>query len=478
MDQREFYIDGQWVASKGGLSREIVDPARYEVIGHVALATEEDVEAAVSAARRAFERQNGPEGMDLPARIAMLHRIADIMDRRQEDLAQAISAEIGVPIGYARNGHAAAGGAHIRILCEELESFDFEWIRNGTLVTRVPIGVAALITPWNVPVNQIVIKVAPALAAGCAVILKPSEIAPGNARIIAEILDEAGVPPGLFNLLNGDGDGAGAALSSHPGVDMVSFTGSTRAGVAVSRNAAPTIKRVGLELGGKSANILLSDADFAEAVAKGVKGCFANSGQACSAPSRMLVPQARMEEAAAIAAETAAAFKVGDPRDPSTDLGPVAGAAQWRRIQAYIESGVAEGARLAVGGPGLPEGLSTGAYVRPTVFADVTPQMTIAQEEIFGPVLSILGYADEEDAIRIANGTVYGLAAYVQGRDLERVRAVGRRLRAGRVHLNYPVLDRTAPFGGFGQSGNGREQGRYGLEEFLEYSALIGHGDE
>ncbi|WP_172331049.1 aldehyde dehydrogenase family protein [Mangrovicoccus sp. HB161399] len=476
MSRKDFYIDGQWVGSKGTLTREIVDPASYEVIGHVSLATAEDVEAAVSAARRAFERQIGPEGLDVAARIALLRRIADIMERRQEDLAQAISAEIGVPISYARSGHAAAGAAHIRILCEEMERFSFEWMQTDTLVTRVPIGVAALITPWNVPVNQIVIKVAPALGAGCAVILKPSEIAPGNARIIAEILDEAGVPPGLFNLIHGDGEGAGAALSSHPDIDMVSFTGSTRAGVAVSRNAAPTVKRVGLELGGKSANILLPDADFAEAVAKGVKGCFANSGQACSAPSRMLVPQDRMEEAAAVAAETAAGFATGDPRDPGTDLGPVAGEAQWTRIQGLIESGIAEGARLVAGGPGLPEGLASGAYVRPTVFADVAPDMAIAQQEIFGPVLSIIGYRDEDDAVRIANGTVYGLAAYVQGRDLDRVRAVGRRLRAGRVHLNYPVLDRTAPFGGFRQSGNGREQGRYGLEEFLEYSALIGHG--
>lgn len=469
----KFFIDGQWVAPISQASAPVIDPATYNVVGHVALANAEDANRAVMAARRAFDSFSQTPLAD---RIALLRRIADGMTRRQEDIAQAISAEIGVPIAYARSGHAAAGAAHIDILCQELESFAFEWMQGDTLVTRLPIGVAALITPWNVPINQIVIKFAPALAAGCTMVLKPSEIAPTCATIIAEIIEEAETPAGVFNLIHGDGPGAGAALTSHPQVDMVSFTGSTRAGIAISNGAAPTIKRVGLELGGKSANILLDDVDLADAVTKGVRACFANSGQACSAPTRMLVPRAMMADAARIAAEVAGGLRVGDPRDAATDLGPVANENQWRSIQAMIEAGLAEGATLAAGGPGLPDGLTRGAYVRPTVFADVTPAMRIAQEEIFGPVLSIIPYDTIDHAVEIANSTVYGLAAYVQGRDLTRARAVGRRLRAGRVHLNYPVLDRTAPFGGFKQSGNGREQGRYGLEEFLEYSALIGHG--
>lgn len=474
MEQNKFYIGGQWVNPIEPRFIDIFNPADESVCGSVAVGSKADVDRAVEAAKSALNRR----ALSLEERISLLQRIADEMEKREEDLAQIITDEIGVPLWYARKGHAAAGPAHIRILCKELETFAFEWMQGDTLVTRVPIGIAALITPWNVPINQIIIKVAPALAAGCATILKPSEIAPGNATIIAEIMDAAGVPPGLFNLVHGDGPGVGAALCEHPEIDMVSFTGSTRAGIAVSQNAAPTVKRVGLELGGKSANILLDDVDLDEAVSKGVRACFMNSGQACSAPTRMLVPHALMDKAADIAARTANEITVGAPRAEGTDLGPVASAEQWARIQSYIETGVAEGGRLVAGGPGRPNGLDRGAYVRPTVFAAVTPEMTLAQQEIFGPVLVLIGYDGEDDAIRIANDTVYGLAAYVQGKDLRRVRAVGKRLRAGRVHLNYPALDRTAPFGGFKQSGNGREQGRFGLEEFLEYSALIGHGTE
>lgn len=474
MEQTKFYIGGQWVDPITPRLIEIRNPADDTICGHVAAGSAADVDRAVTAARAALARGILP----LEERVALLHRIADEMERREEDLAQVITDEIGVPLWYARKGHAAAGAAHIRILCQELESFAFEWMQGDTLVTRVPIGIAALITPWNVPINQIIIKVAPALAAGCATILKPSEIAPGNATIIAEIMDAAGVPAGLFNLVHGDGPGVGAALSAHPDIDMISFTGSTRAGIAVTQAAATTVKRVGLELGGKSANIILDDADLEDAVSKGVRACFMNSGQACSAPSRMLVHRDQMDRAADIAAKTADSIRVGAPRDENVNLGPVASQQQWERIQSFIETGIAEGGRLMAGGPGLPEGLNHGAYVRPTVFADVTPQMTLAQEEIFGPVLVMIPYGSDAEAIEIANDTVYGLAAYVQGRDLDRVRAVGRQLRAGRVHLNYPVLDRTAPFGGFKQSGNGREQGRYGLEEFLEYSALIGHGTE
>ncbi|WP_349295288.1 aldehyde dehydrogenase family protein (plasmid) [Thioclava sp. 'Guangxiensis'] len=474
MDQTKFYIDGQWVSPEFPRYIDILNPADETVCGKVAAGSAADVDRAVDAAKAALARPP----LSLSERIALLYRIAEEMEKREEDLAQVITDEIGVPLWYARKGHAAAGPAHIRILCKELETFAFEWMQGDTLVTRVPIGIAALITPWNVPINQIIIKVAPALAAGCATILKPSEIAPGNATIIAEIMEAAGVPAGLFNLIHGDGPEVGTALSSHPEIDMISFTGSTRAGVAVSQSAAPTVKRVGLELGGKSANILLDDVDLEDAVTKGVRACFMNSGQACSAPTRMLVPHALMDQAAGIAARTANSLTVGPPRAEGTDLGPVASAAQWARIQSFIETGLSEGGRLVAGGPGLPEGLNCGAYVRPTVFSHITPEMTLAQQEIFGPVLVLIGYGDDDEAIRIANDTAYGLAAYVQGKDLARVRAIGRRLRAGRVLLNYPALDRTAPFGGFKQSGNGREQGRYGLEEFLEYSALIGHRTE
>lgn len=473
MSLKKFFIDGQWVEPCGTATGDIVNPATYEVIGQLAHGNKEDADRAVMAARRAFESFSQTS---LSERIALLQRIARGMERRQEDIAQAISAEIGVPISYARSGHAAAGPVHIDILCKELETFAFEWMQGNTLVTRVPIGVAALITPWNVPINQMVIKFAPAIAAGCTMVLKPSEIAPSNAIILTEIIEEAGAPAGIFNLVHGDGPGIGSALSSHPQVDMVSFTGSTRAGISVSQSASPTIKRVALELGGKSANILLDDVDLQDAVTKGVRGCFANSGQACSAPTRMLVPRQMMEAAARIAADVANSLRVGDPQSAATDLGPLANRNQQIRVQSFIETAIAEGATLAAGGPGLPQGLETGAYVRPTVFANVSPDMTIAREEIFGPVLSMIPYDSIDQAVRIANDTVYGLAAYVQGTDIPRVRAVGRRLRAGRVHLNYPVIDRTAPFGGFRQSGIGREQGKYGLEEFLEYSALIGHG--
>ncbi len=470
-----FYIGGEWVAPVSERRGRVVDPASYALLGEVALGNAEDVDRAVGAARRALAAYSS---WTVEERIALLRRIAGVMEARQEDISQAIRAEIGVPISYARAGHAAAGPAHIAVLCDELARFAFAWFQGSTLVERIPIGVAALITPWNVPINQMVIKIAPALAAGCTMVLKPSETAPSNAMILAEILHEAGVPAGVFNLVHGDGAGAGAALSSHPGVDFVSFTGSTRAGIEVSRAAAPTIKKVALELGGKSGNILLADVDLEDAVTKGVRACMQNSGQACSAPTRMILPRAMMEEAARIAARVAEGYRLGDPRDEATELGPVASEIQWERVQSYIRIGIEEGARLVAGGPGRPVGLGTGAFVRPTVFADVRPDMRIAREEIFGPVIVLIPYDTEDEAVEIANGTDYGLAGYVQGRDLARVRAIGRRLRAGRVLLNHPALDRTAPFGGFKQSGIGREQGRYGLEEFLEYRALIGHGKE
>jgi aldehyde dehydrogenase (NAD+) len=358
-------------------------------------------------------------------------------------------------------------------MMDVLKSYTFEEAWGTTLIIREPIGVAGLITPWNWPANQVACKVAPALAAGCAMILKPSEYAPYSALLFAEILEEAGVPPGVFNLVNGAGETVGAALAAHPGIDMISFTGSTRAGIAVAVQAAPTVKRVAQELGGKSPNIILEDADFAKAVAGGAEHCFRNSGQSCNAPTRMLVPRGRMEEAAGLAGAVAKRLKVGDPRDPATDLGPLVNARQWARVQAYIEKGMAEGARLAAGGPGKPPGLNKGYYVRPTVFADVTNGMTIAREEIFGPVLSIIGYGSEEEAVLLANDTPYGLAAYVSG-EPERARRVARRLRAGTVHVNGAPADIKAPFGGYKQSGNGREWGRFGLEEYLEVKAVMG----
>ena len=442
MSLDKFYIYGQWVRPSSSHVGPVTNPATEEVIAQVAYGNAEDVDRAVMAARRAFAAFSSTSRAE---RAALLRRIAAVMETRLEHIAQVISSEIGVPISYARSAHAAAGPAHIEILAQELEAFEFEWHKGTTLVERVPIGVAALTTPWNVPINQMVIKVAPALAAGCTMVLKPSETAPSNALIFAEILDEAGVPPGVFNLVHGDGPGVGTALTSHPEVDFVSFTGSTRAGIAVSQSAAPTIKKVALELGGKSGNILLPDVDLEEAVTKGVRACMQNSGQACSAPTRMIVPRERMDEAAAIAAKIATSYRVGDPSDASTELGPVANANQFARVQDYIRIGIEEGAVLAAGGFGRPEGLTKGAFVWPTIFAHVSPQMRIAQEEIFGPVLVMIPYDTVDEAIEIADGTVYGLAAYVQGKDLDQVRKVARQLRAGRVLTNYPSLDRTAP---------------------------------
>jgi aldehyde dehydrogenase (NAD+) len=356
-----------------------------------------------------------------------------------------------------------------------LKTFEFEKFNRSTMIVSEPIGVCALITPWNWPVNQVVVKVAPALAAGCTMVLKPSEIAPFDAMIFAEVLDAAGVPAGVFNLVNGDGPGVGTALSQHPDVAMVSFTGSTRAGVAVAQNAAPTVKRVAQELGGKSANVLLDDADFESAVRDGAENCFDNTGQSCDAPSRMLVPRDRMDEAAAIAATVAESTRVGDPGNDITEVGPLVSEQQWGKVQALIQKGIDEGATLAAGGTGRPEGLDTGYFVRPTVFANVSNDMTIAREEIFGPVLSIIPYDDEDEAVNIANDTPYGLSGYVSSADLERARRVASRLRTGMVHINGADLDAMAPFGGYKHSGNGREWGAHGIEEFLEVKSIYGY---
>ena len=394
---------------------------------------------------------------------------------RYGEIATAIMEEMGAPWELAKGSQAGSGIGHLKATLRALKDFEFEHKNRDTLIVREPIGVCALITPWNWPANQVVCKVAPALAAGCTMVLKPSEIAPFDAMIFAEALDDAGVPAGVFNLINGDGPVVGSALSQHPDVAMVSFTGSTRAGVQVAQNAAPTVKRVAQELGGKSANILLDDVDLEAAVKAGAEECFHNTGQSCNAPTRMLVPKSRMDEAAAFAAEVADTIKVGAPDADGIEVGPLVSETQWSKVQSLIQKGVEEGATLAAGGPGKPQGLGTGYYVKPTVFADVSNDMTIAREEIFGPVLSIIGYDDDDDAVRIANDTPYGLAAYVSSSDIDRARAIAARLESGMVHINYANNDIMAPFGGYKQSGNGREWGALGIEEFLETKSIYGY---
>ncbi|PVE52801.1 aldehyde dehydrogenase family protein [Arthrobacter sp. TPD3018] len=467
----DFYIDGRWTPARDGTVHDVIDPARERVAGRITLGTPGDVDLAVAAARRAFNRYSLTTREE---RLDLLERVLTEYQARESDMAAAITEEMGAPQWLATQMQAWIGRAHVETAIAALRDYRFEEQRGPTLVAKEPIGVCAFITPWNWPVNQIACKVMPALAVGCTCILKPSEEAPFSAQIWAEIMHAAGVPAGVFNLVNGTGPVVGAALSRHPDVDMISFTGSTRAGVEVARDAAPTVKRVHQELGGKSANIVLPDAPLEQAVSQGVKSVMLNSGQSCNAPTRLLVPHDARETARAAAAQAAAETTVGAPGSNAA-IGPVVSEVQWQRIQRLIQCGIDEGATLVAGGTGRPEGLETGYYVKPTVFADVTPDMTIAREEIFGPVVAILEYTDEEDAIRIANDTVYGLAAYVQSADLERARAVARRLRAGQVSLNYPDLDMNAPFGGYKQSGNGREWGEHAFGEFLETKAIIGY---
>jgi len=390
-------------------------------------------------------------------------------------VGDAISREMGAPLPFAREVQAGRGVAHLERMIQVLETYPFESLEGTTLIAREPIGVCGLITPWNWPTNQIACKVLPALAAGCTMVLKPSEEAPIDAIIWTEIMHAAGTPRGVYNMINGSGAVVGEAMSAHPDIDMMSFTGSTRAGIRVAQAAAATVKRVAQELGGKSANILLPDVDFQTAVTKGINSMMVNSGQSCTAPTRMFVPQDRHDEVKKIAREAAERLVVGDPQDPKTKLGPVVNAAQYDKIQKLIQAGIDEGAELVTGGTGRPENLNRGFYVRPTVFAGVTNDMTIAREEIFGPVIAILPYRNEEEVIRLANETIYGLAAYVQSGNVEHGRKVAGQMRAGNVHLNYPVGDTAAPFGGYKQSGNGREYGKWGLEEFLETKAVIGY---
>jgi aldehyde dehydrogenase (NAD+) len=467
----EFYIGGAWVAPLSAGAAEVIDPSTETALGAVAMGSAADADRAVAAARAAFPAM---AAASLAERRAMLERLLAAYNALYEEIAVATSREMGAPLAQARDAQAWCGRAHIEATIAALDEFPFEETRGATRVLREPAGVVAAITPWNWPLNQIASKVAPAIAAGCPIVLKPSEIAPFNALLFAEAVDRAGLPPGAFNLVNGDGPQVGQRLAAHPDVDVISFTGSTRAGIMVARTAADTVKRVLQELGGKSPNVLLDDADFAAAVPRGVDACFDNAGQSCNAPTRMLVPHDRMDEVLALAEAAAARQVVGDPADPATTMGPVSGARQFEKVQAMIARGVAEGAALVAGGPGRPPGLNRGFYVRPTVFGRVAPDMTVAREEIFGPVLAVIGYRDEEEAIRLANDTVYGLSAAVQSADPERARRVARRLRAGQVKINAAPWDATAPFGGYKQSGNGREYGAFGIHEFCEIKAAIG----
>ena len=466
----QFYIDGAWVDPVGTARLDVINPATEAVAGQIALGNAEDVDKAVMAARRAFANWSRSS---VAERIELLGAIAAEYQKRLPDLADAITEEMGAPAALARGAQAPTGLGHIMGAAAILKHFAFTEDRGQTRIVKEPIGVCGLITPWNWPLNQIACKVAPALATGCTMVLKPSEVAPFSAQIFAEIMHAAGVPAGVFNLVNGDGPGVGVALSSHPEVDMMSFTGSTRAGIEVARNAAPTVKRVAQELGGKSPNILLDDASLARNVGASVKAVMGNSGQTCSAPTRLLVPGGRMDEVIAAAADAAATITVGDPLGNAT-MGPVVSAAQFDTIQRLIQAGIDEGATLVAGGPGRPEGLDKGYFVQPTVFANVTNDMTIAREEIFGPVLSILGYGSVDEAIAIGNDTEYGLAAYVRGEDLDAARAVATRLRAGQVSING-AFDMAAPFGGYKMSGNGREWGEYGFHDFLEIKAIVGY---
>lgn len=464
------YIDGRWVDSQGGRPHSVVNPATEGEASQIVLGTAADVDLAVEAARRAFETFSQTSKQE---RLALIEKVIEAYKARIPDIAEAIATEMGCPISTASTAQAGSGVAHLGQALASLSAFEFSEKIGANTVVREPIGVVALITPWNWPMNQIVAKVGPCLAAGCTMILKPSEEAPSSAAIFAEVMEAAGVPPGVFNLVQGDGADVGTALAKHPGIDMISFTGSTRAGIMVAKNAADTVKRVSQELGGKSPNIILEGTPLDVALPGGVGGVLLNSGQSCVAPTRMLVHRSQHDEAAQKVAEMFAAKPVGDPLSEGPHIGPVVNKAQYDKIQALIQKGIDEGATLVTGGLGRPEGLDKGFYVRPTVFANVTPDMTIAQEEIFGPVLVIMPYDDEADAVRIANDTPYGLGAYIAGDPVRAGKIVGQ-LRAGAVFVNAGGLAFDMPFGGYKQSGNGREFGKFGIEEFLEIKAVIG----
>jgi aldehyde dehydrogenase (NAD+) len=473
-DYRQFYINGEWVDPIEPNDFPVINPATEEVCATISLGSEGDVDRAVAAAKAAFGSYSQTS---VEERVALLERCAEVYQKYYNDIADAIREEMGAPQKLAAGAQAYCGLGHLQEAAKVLKTFEFEEDLGATRVFKEPIGVCGLITPWNWPVNQIGCKVAPALAVGCTMVLKPSEIAPLSAYLWAQVMHEAGVPAGVFNMINGDGPVVGTALSKHPDVDMMSFTGSTRAGTLVAQNAAPTVKRVTQELGGKSPNIILDDADLEAAVTRGVKHMYQNTGQSCNAPSRMLVPADRLAEAEAIAAKVSAAVVVGDPAEEGTTMGPVVSEVQFNKIQGLIERGIEEGAKLVTGGPGRPEGIDKGYFVRPTVFSGANNDMTIAREEIFGPVLTMIPYETEAEAIRVANDTPYGLAGYVQSGDIDRARRVAAKIRAGNLHINGADGGFDVPFGGYKQSGNGREWGHHGFTDFLEIKAVDGYAD-
>ncbi|PWE48885.1 aldehyde dehydrogenase family protein [Thioclava sp. NG1] len=474
IEKRNFYIDGEWVAPKAAQDYEVIDPSTEDPCAVISLGDQADTDAAVAAAKAALP---GWKATDPAERIAAVERIAKVYAERAEDMAQAISLEMGAPIDLARKNQWGAGAYHIKNFIDAAKAF--KWVHPlgdgtpGAMIAYEPVGVVGLITPWNWPMNQVTLKVIPAILAGCTMVLKPSEEAPLSSLIFAEILDAAGLPKGVFNLVNGDGAGVGTQLSTHPDVEMISFTGSTRAGRAISKAAADTLKRVTLELGGKGANLIFADADE-DAVARGVKHCFQNSGQSCNAPTRMLVERSAYDRAVEVARQTAEATQVASPREEGKHIGPVINKAQFDKIQGLIETGIAEGAKLVAGGPGRPEHLNRGFYVRPTVFADCDPSMTIMNEEIFGPVLSIMPFDSEEQAIEVANATPYGLTNYLQSGDGARRNRLARQLRSGMVEMNGQDRGAGAPFGGVGSSGRAREGGRWGIEEFCDVKSISG----
>ena len=470
MSLEKFYINGSWVDPIKKETIDIINPADESIVGKLSIGSAEDIDKAVKAARTAFSSFSESS---IKERLDLLNTIRNIYKKRFDDIADAIMTEMGAPINLARGAQAMVGLGHLKTAIRVLEEHKFEYVHNGYTVRHEPIGVCGLITPWNWPINQIVSKLGPCLASGCTAILKPSEIAPLSANIIAEIIHEAGAPAGVFNMVHGIGPIVGEAMSNHPDIDMMSFTGSTRGGIAVAQASAKTVKRVSQELGGKSPNIILDDEIFEKSVTDGVNGTMSNTGQSCNAPTRMLVPATRHDEAVKIAKDAAEQLTTGNPKNEETDIGPLVSEVQYNKVQRLIEAGISEGATLVTGGSGKPEKLDSGYYVRPTVFGNVNNKMEIAREEIFGPVLSIIPYNSEEEAIEIANDTEYGLAAYVSGENKDKMMMLARKIKAGQIHLNHGSAGTNAPFGGFKQSGNGREKAEWGLEEFLEVKAIM-----
>ena len=470
MSLEKFYINGSWVDPIKKETIDIINPANESIVGKLSVGSAEDIDKAVKAARTAFSSFSESSKKE---RLDLLNTIRNIYKKRFDDIADAIMTEMGAPINLARGAQAMVGLGHLKTAIRVLEEHKFEYVHNGYTVRHEPIGVCGLITPWNWPINQIVSKLGPCLASGCTAILKPSEIAPLSANIIAEIIHEAGTPSGVFNMVHGIGPIVGEAMSNHPDIDMMSFTGSTRGGIAVAQASAKTVKRVSQELGGKSPNIILDDEIFEKSVIDGVNGTMSNTGQSCNAPTRMLVPTTRHDEALKIARDAAEQLTTGNPKNEETDIGPLVSEVQYNKVQRLIKAGISEGATLVTGGSGKPEKLDSGYYVRPTVFGNVNNKMEIAREEIFGPVLSIIPYNSEEEAIEIANDTEYGLAAYVSGENKDKMMMLARKIKAGQIHLNHGSAGTNAPFGGFKQSGNGREKAEWGLEEFLEVKAIM-----